>query len=805
MLQDLRCAARALLKQPAFTMVAVATLALGIGVNTAVFSLVSAVLLRPLPYREPGRLVLVWDRVQRLALERGNVSPANFIDWQRQNRVFESMAAYTESFINLAVDNAPVERVYGLEVTTNLFDTLGVQPILGRGFRQEDAAAAAQGAPRPVLLSYGLWQRRFGSDPTVVGRCVALNGGRAEVLGVLPSQFLFSSRTFEVFRPLAFTQDQIRASRGRRWLTVVGRLKPNVTAAQAQVAMDVVTAQLADQYPDVNRGRSAAVRSLQEELLGGIRPALSLLQGAVGLLLLIAAANVANLQLARSLSTRREMATRLALGATRPRLVRQLMAQSLVLATMGAALGLVLARWCLTLIVAFTPASVPRVDAARLDGHVLAFALLVAGATSVLFGLLPALQASTPDLQDALKEGGRASAGVRTRRSQRMLVIAEVALSLVLLVGAGLLIKSFLRLQRVSPGFVENEAIAMDISLGAGYGDTRARARFFEELVRRVEALPGVRSAGVTKDLPLSGETSLRSFRLLGNDSSSPANATIDAECRRVSAHFFAAMGISMENGREFVATDTETAPGVVIVNEAFSRRFLPGQNALGRQLVIQDGPQRPRQIVGVVHDVKHFGLDVAAVPEMYVPHVDLPWPSMTLVVRAQGIDHQTTLAGVRRELGALDKTLPLANIRTVREYVAASTAGRRFSMRLVGAFATLALLLTALGIYGVMAYTVAQRTQEIAIRVALGAERRDILRLVLSDGFRLLSIGLALGLAVALAVGRMMTHLLYDVSAADPAVLAVVTALLGGVTLLACYVPAMRASHVEPAVCARP
>ncbi len=382
-------------------------------------------------------------------------------------------------------------------------------------------------------------------------------------------------------------------------------------------------------------------------------------------------------------------------------------------------------------------------------------------------------------------------------------MIAEVALSLVLLAEAGLLIKSFVRLQNVDVGFVAGEAVAMDISLGSGYRDGLAHARLFEDLIERVEGLPGVRSAGVTKDLPLSGESSRRSFSLVG-DRSALSAATLDAECRRVSAHFLDAMGISLVSGRGLVGTDTEEAPGVVLVNAAFARRFLPDQDPLGKQLVIQDGPPRQRQIIGVVQDVKHFGLDVAAVPEMYVPHVDRPWPSMTLVVRVKGVHPRMIVPGVRRELAALDKALPLANVRTIDEDVAASTAQQRFSMRLLGTFAALALLLTVLGVYGVMAYSVAQRTRELGIRMALGAENRDILRLILGDGLRLVSIGVVIGLAGAFAMGQMMTRVLFDVSAHDPVVLVCVAALLAGVALLACYLPARRASQLDPAVCVR-
>lgn len=466
-------------------------------------------------------------------------------------------------------------------------------------------------------------------------------------------------------------------------------------------------------------------------------------------------ANVAHLQLARLLARRRELAIRVALGATLGRLVRQFLAESLLLATTGAVAGLLLGGGCTSLLVALGPADLPRMSHAVLDANVFVFTLIVAGAICLLFGLLPLVQASKLGAQ-ALGEGDKAPAGRSRRRGHGVLVIAEVALALMLLAVAGLLTRSFLSLQGVDTGFSGNDAIAMDVSLGSA-ASRRPPARFFEQLVDRVRALPHVRAAGVTKDLPLSGEGSRRNFSILDGDAALARRADLDAECRRVSAGYFDAMGITLRSGRGFTSTDTGDGPGTVIVNAVFARRFLPGQEPLGRQVLIQDGPARPRRIIGVVADVRHFGLGVAAVPEMYIPHHERPWPSMTLVVRVSGIDPGQIVPQVRRELAALDKGLPLANVRTIREYVAVATAAQRFSMRLAGAFAVLALLLTALGVYGVMAYAVAQRTHEIAIRKALGADRRAILGLVLGEGLRLVLVGLLIGLAGALAAGRTM------------------------------------------------
>ncbi len=798
MLDDLRYGARTLWRRPGFTAVTVAALALGVGVTTSIFSVVSAVLLRPLPYGEPERLVVVWDRVARLGLDRNVVSPSNFVDWQRQNSVFERMDAYTEHFFNLGDDGGRAERVYGMGVTPGFFETLRIRPVRGRGFRRDDAQSSADARPWPVLVSHGLWQRRFGGDPAVLGRTFTLNGHRAEVIGILPAGFLFLGKRFDVFNAIGFTEEQAQNWRARRWLTVVARLGTGVTLAQAQAGMDLVTARLAEQYPDANQGRGAYLRPLADEIFGEFKPALFLLQAAVALVLLIAATNVANLQLVRSLSRARELATRAALGATRPRLVKQLFVEGLLLAALGGGLGVLFARWGTRFVVALSPVDVPRLSETRTDGAVLLFSLLLVVAVSVVCGLLPALQASRTDLRGALEEGGRSAAGAQPRL-QRALIVAEVSLSLVLLVGAGLLIKSFVRLQRVDPGFLGDAAVAMDLSLSEGHGDPRARARLFEQIVLRVEALPGVRSAGLTTDLPLSGETSTRSFQIVVGG---PALASekVDAEIRSVSTNYFDAMGMTLEKGRGFAPVERDA----IVINETMARRFFPGQDPLGKRLVVEDGPRRPREIVGVIADVRHFGLDAAAPPEMYLSHLDRPWANMTLVVRAAGADPAGLVAGVRRELAAIDQDLPAANVKTIAQYLAGSVARQRFSMRLLGVFAAVALLLAAFGIYGVVAYSVAQRTPELGIRMALGADARDIVRMVLGDGLRPVGIGVALGLAGAFLVTRAMSGLLYEVAAGDPVVFVAVTALLVAVAFLASWLPARRAARVDPVTCVR-
>lgn len=799
MLHDLRHGIRALARAPAFTTVAVSVLALGVGASTALFSVLNAVVLRPLPYRNPERLVMVWDSVPRLGLYRNLVSPSNFVDWQRQNPAFESMGAYTELLLNLPADGDGIpERVYGLAVTPLFFDTLGVRPAVGRLFGAEAASTAEA---RQLILSHDLWKRRFGGDPGIVGRSTPLG----HVVGVLPSDFFFPSRRFEVFRllethrwtnPGGATEGQLRNWRRGRWLTVVARLRADVAVEEAQTTMDAVTARLATRYPEANEGRGARLRPVEDELLGTVRPFLLLLQGAVALVLLIAAANVANLQLVRSLERGRELATRAALGATRRQLVRLCLAENLLLALLGGAAGVVLASWGTRLILAMSPEGVPRIGEASLDGRVLVFSLLCTLSACLIAGLLPALRASGANVRDALQQGNRRVAAGRSR-AQTAFAVAQIALSLSLLAGAGLLTKTFARLQGVDAGFTGNESVALDLSRSGV--DREEVAPFFADLLVRVEGLPGVRSAGITSHLPLSGEEGRRSFAVVGEHAVLPGETT-DASFRRVSAGYFDAMGISQRRGRGFLAGEG----GVVIVNEAFVRKFLPVGDPLGRHLVIEDGPPRPREIVGIVSDVRHTALTEDAQPEMYVTHFDRPWPNMTLVVRAATGQPSALISSVRRVVATIAPTLPLANVKTLDQYVTDAVAPHRFLMRLVGAFAATALLLAALGVYGVVAFGVVRRRHELGVRMALGANARDVVRLVLVDGLRLVGVGLTLGLAGAVTVGQALEALLYGVRPLDPLVLGAVILLMASVALAACYVPARQASRLDPLVAIR-
>lgn len=802
--QDLRYGQRMLLKNPGFTAVAVLTVALGISATTCVFSVVNTVLLHPLPYKAPERLVIVWDRVARLGLNRNIVSPANYFDWQHQNRVFETMGAYTEAFFNLTDDDGGnPERIAAMIVTPSLFPTLGVRPALGRAFLVEKAQYGGDTNPTSlVIISHSLRERRFGSDPNPIGKTITLNGTRYDVAGVMPEEFMFSGKQVEVFLPFAPNPEQMQNRRGR-YLTVIARLKPDASLKQAQAEMDSIAARLAEEYPDVDKDRGANVSPLEEEVFGTIRRTLLVLLAAVGLVLLITSANYANLLLARFTSRRRETAIRTALGATRLRVVRQLFAESIPLTFVGGVLGLLLARWGVRLIVALSPASIPRISDVRLDSRVLGFTVAVSVLTGVIFGLLPALQASKTDFHVSLKESSKTTSGGAHRRAQNTLVIVEVAFSMVLLVGAGLMVKTLILLVRVDPGFVVDQTVAMDLSLPNSYRGPQPRARFFQQLIQRVEALPGVRSAGVTDNLPLSGEDASRPFTIVAN-ASSLATEKLAAEHRRVSTHYFDAMGITVLKGRAFNENDTDQSPGVVIINESLARHFLPNQDPLGERLIIDDGPPRLREIIGVVRDVKHFSLDVEARPEMYVPHIDRPWPNMTIVVRAVTGEPGALATAVRGEVSALDRAIPVANVKTMDQYLAASIGQRRFTMFLLGGFGALALLLAAIGIYGVTSYAVTQRTQEVGIRMALGAQTSDVLRLIIWQGTRLTIIGAVIGLVAAFWLTRLMESLLFGVTANDSVTFVAVTLSLGGVALLACYIPARRATKVDPLIALR-
>jgi putative ABC transport system permease protein len=799
--QDLRFGARMLIKHPGFTLIAVLTLALGIGANTAIFSVVNAVLISPLPYHAPDRLAQVWEHNRPKNKPRSSVAPANFLDWKAQNRSFEGMAAYDNfpSF-NLTGAGEP-ERVQAARVSVGLFPLLGVEAVVGRTFTDEEER---RGSHQVALVSNGLWQRRFGADPGLVGRTLSLNDQSFTVVGILPPDFRFLPEEYEIFIPMVLDGWEATA-RGTHPLRVVARLKEGVTLAQAQTEMDQIARRIEREYPNSNTGVGVTLVPLKEQLVGESRRALLVLLGAVAFVLLIACANVTNLLLTRAVARRKEMAVRLALGAGRFRLIRQLLTESALLAGAGGIAGLLLSLWGVQALKTFLLQNefLPRGEAVGLDVRVLVLTLGISLVTGLVFGLAPALAASKMDLNDALKEGGRgASGGARDRRFRHALVIVEVAMALVLLVGAALMVQSFLRVRRVDPGFRPENILAADISLPSSrYKDGRQVSSFQRQLLERIAALPGVRSVGAAAYLPFSGTNNSWTIVIEGRPPLRPGES-LEPGWRPVTANYFRTMGTPMIKGRDFAASDDETAPGVTIINEAAARAYWPGEEPLGSRFKLEG---RAYSVVGVVKDVKHARLDGEATPEMYFPYSQLPitWRGMTVVARTEFASEQLATA-MRSAVQELDKDQPIYNVRTLEALLAKSVARPQFHLLLLGSFAALALLLASLGLYGVMSYAVSERTHEIGIRMAFGAQPRDALRLVLEAGLTLTLIGIAIGLLAAFALTRVMESLLFGVSATDPLTFAGGALLLTLVALLACYVPARRATRVAPLVILR-
>lgn len=802
--QDIRFGARKLRKNPGFTVVAVLTLALGIGANTAIFSAVNSVLLRPLPYQNPDELVMVWETAPKLGFPRNNVAPANFIDWRDQNRVFAQIAAYGGNSVSLTGRGEP-ERIEGMRVSAGLFPLLGVTPLLGRVFTEEEDRP---GARNVVVLSHGLWQRRFGGDPGAVGQSLTLNDTPHTVVGVMPAHFRFPGREQELWVPMAFEPEEA-AGRGDHYLTVVARLKPGVPLRQAQAEMDAIATRLQEQYPQTNTGQGVALVPLHEEFAGNVRKPLLLLLGVVGFVLLIACANVTNLLLARAAARQKELTIRSALGASRLRLMRQLLTESLLLSALGGVAGTLLGVWAVGLLDSLVPDSLAEAHGIAVDWRVLSFAIAVSLLTGVVFGLLPALQPSKSKLTEALKEGGRGGEGGESRgRLRGALVVAEIALSLVLLAGAGLMIRSFYRLANVDPGFHPGGTLTMRMELSGGkYGDPVKRRAFYDRLLQQAQSLPGVKSAGVITQLPLTTQGLHFSFSLEGQPPL-PSGDLPQAAFRVISQDYFRAMGIPLLRGRSFTPQDTADAQAVVVINRTMAERFWPGQDALGRRFKIGSADsQNPwAVIVGVVGDVRQTSLYQELTPEMYVTYLQdrrffaIP---RDLVLRMDG-NPLSMAPAVRGEIWKLDKDLPLFRVQTMEQVLSLATAGQRFNMLLLSIFAALSLTLATIGVYGVMSYATAQRTHEIGIRMALGARTRDVLRLVIGRGLLLILIGVAVGLAGAFGLTRLMSGLLFGVSATDPLTFTLITLLLTAVSLLACYLPARRATRVDPLVALR-
>jgi predicted permease len=808
LLQDLRYGARTLRKSPGFAAVAILTLALGIGVNTALFSVVNGVLLNPLPYPQPNQLVeLWWDRTPG---QHSSVPYLNFLDWQRESTAFSAVGAYLQDNMILTGAGEP-ERVDGVKISANFLDLLGVKRLLGRSFRpEEDQVWAAPVA----LISDGLWNRKFGSSPDVLGQNITVDGTSYRIVGVVPEKSPVYT-TADVFTPLGqFNEEPFRDRRASLGTVGIARMKPGVTLAQARADMDEVARNLATEYPDANKDTSIFVNPLKEDITGDIAPMLYMLLGAVGFVLLIACANVANLLLARSAARAREFAIRVALGATRRRIVTQLITESLLLAAAGGALGLLFAAWATKAALAVIPETVPRATEIGIDGRVLFFTLVISILVGIVFGVAPALKTSQPDLHRSLKEGGRGSSGTRAR-TQNTFVAVEMALAVVLLAGAGLMVRSLAGLANVNPGFDPQHVMEFGVSPSAARITTPAHIReTYREITARFEAVPGVAAASpLVGALPLTGD-SLVGFWITGQPKPSSAKDMTRAQWYAPAPDYLKVMGIPLQRGRFLSAEDTETTPFVVVIDDGFARSYFPGENPIGKRLNISIIDVEGAEIVGVVGHVKHAGLGATGIldqrGQLYFAISQLPdrvlplvGRACTFVVRAAGTPRAVS-DSLRAASQKFDSKQVLYGFQPMARVVSDSIAAQRFTMILLGVFAALALLLSAVGIFGVISYVTGQRTQEIGIRVAMGAQRGDVLRLVLGHGMRVALLGVAIGLAAALGLTRLIASQLYGVSANDPLTFAGVAALLTLVALSACYIPARRAMRVDPMVALR-
>jgi putative ABC transport system permease protein len=805
--QDLRYGARMLLKQPGFTLIAVLTLALGIGANTAIFSVVSAILLRPLPYEQPEQLVKLYAANVRRGVGDLPFSFPDYADWRTHNQSFAEMAAYFEGPFNLAGGDQP-ERLKGATISASLFPLLGVKPMLGRNFLDEEDRPDVS---RVVIISHSLWQRRFGSDPNLIGKTVMIDGRNAPVVGIMPPGFGFPERT-EVWVPLA--ESATTANRGGRGLEGIARLKSSVTLGQARAEMIGIAARLAEQYPNSNNGWGVTVVSFYDDLVGETRTQLLLLLGAVGFVLLIACANVANLLLAHGAARWKEIAVRLALGASRWRVARQLLTESLLLSLLGSGLGLLLAVWGVDLLIAAMPERLPFWVRISLDWRVLLFLLGTSLLTAIVCGLAPALQTSNQNLNQALKEGGRsATAGAARHGLRGALIVAEMALAVMLLIGAGLAVRSFLKLYQVYPGFNAANVLNAEIALNEAQHPARPQQlNFYRQLVERMEALPGIESVSIISNLPLGGKNRSQGFSVEGRPAPEAAQ-TPRANTRVIGPNYFRTMGIPLLKGREFTPADNETAERVAIIDELMAHDYFPNEDPLGKRIKFgrPDSSEPWMKIIGVAGDVKHYDLTGERQPlaGIYTPHEQTFTArgsinmTMTLVVRTE-VEPLSLAGALRREVAALDRTLPLSAVSSMEQVVAQAIGEPRYFGALFSLFAAVALTMAAVGLYGVMSYVVSQRTQEIGIRMAFGAQTADVLMMVIKQGMNLAGIGLAIGLIVAAAMTRLMERLLFGVSATDPLTFAVIAPLLTAVALLACYLPARRATKVDPMVALR-
>ncbi|PYT03208.1 MAG: hypothetical protein DMF60_19095 [Acidobacteria bacterium] len=798
-LQDIRYSVRSLLETPGFTAVAIIVLALGIGANTAIFTVVNAVLLRPLPYPGSEQLAMLWETNPRfqIGLDTLPVTPGNFMDWREQNSVFEYVSALGVGRWDLTV-----------------FRLMGIGLKLGRAFRDDEEKP---GTEKVVVISHSLWQRRFAGEPDVLGKTMTLDRESYTVIGVGPEGFQFPrarelpyfvgvATQTDLWRPMILGDDFVNKKRANHQLCVMAKLKPGVTSERAQIEMAAIAERLEQSYPDSNQGIGVKVVPLNEQVVGNVRAALLVLMGTVGLVLLIACANVANLLLARSSARQKEIAIRTALGASRGRIVRQLLTEALLISMTAAVAGTLLSLWAIKAMLSLSHENIPRAYEISADVRVLGFTVAIALLTSVIFGLTPALQASKINLSESLKEGSRGLSGAqRSNHVRSLLVISEVALSLVLLIGAGLLIKSLATLLKVDPGFKPDNTLTMHIALpGSKYPSAKQQIAFFQEVTHRVEALPGVQSVGLISSAPLSGGVYAGGFSIEGRVRASETDDLV-ADRRMISPEYFNALGIPLLKGRGFTDRDDQAATGVVVVSESWARRFLPNEDPIDKRIKLggRDSTRPWLSIVGIAGDVRDTALESDARPCLYIPYPQFPSSGMTLVVRA-AFDPARLISGIRDEVWAVDKEQPVTDLKTMDQYIADSVSPRRFNALLLAIFASLALVLASVGIYAVIAYSVTERTHEIGIRVALGAQSSHVIKLVVGRGIALVVVGVMIGLAGALALTRVMTSLLYGVSATDPMTFLIVSMLLFSVALLASYVPARRASKVDPMVSLR-
>lgn len=805
MITDLKYALRMLLKAPGFTIIAVLTLALGIGANSAIFSVVDTVLLRPLSFENPAQLVMIWGASPREPEAKMTGSFPDFYDYRAQSQSFSAMAAFSRggAILSGAGDS---QELRGLAANGDIFRVMDVQPIIGRGFTAEEAKL---GQPDVVVLGHGLWQRAFAGNPNILGQQISLSERKLTVIGVMPAGWKFpvDAESSEYIMPLEPLVAKDVPQRGACFLRLIGRLKPGVTIAQAEAEMKPIAARLERQYPDTNTDRGVKLIPLLEDLVGNVRPALFVLLGAVALVLLIACANVANLLLARAAARSREIGIRTALGASRGRIVRQLLCESLLLAVLGGVGGLLLAWWGVDVLRALGPRNVPRLAELRVNGVVGAFTFTLAILSTLVFGLIPALQTARENFSAALQQGAKGSSGgLHGSRLRALLVISQVSLSLLLLMGAGLLIKSFFNLRTTNPGFTPERVLVLDqVVPRSRYSEEPAQRRFYADVLTKLAALPGVESVGAAMPLPFSGMDNYSSFTIAGQPPLAPGNHP-DASHVSVAPGYFRTMKIGLRAGRDFEMRDNENAAHVAMVNETFVRRYLPAGNPIGERILLDRGDGEPEslEIVGVVADTKQGDLSAEIAPEFYQPFAQFPRREVWLTLRAANANLAGLESAVRRIVREEDPQVFVGNLQPIEKLITKVLAQPRFNMLLLGIFAGIALLLAAIGIYGVIAYSVAQRTREIGIRMALGARRGDMLAMVLRQSLTVVAIGLAIGIVATFAGTRLLASLLFGVGANDIFTYAIAVFLLGAAALLASYVPARRAMKIDPMVALR-